>query len=303
MSDSMDRPIGITGTVVIGAYVVVLSVVLLYILVKIWPHPISTGSPSPQSQVTNAVAHTPSAGITTKDLAETFRAPEDPAPTSSTDPLQISLFGGLWKAWPSDEIRLLVIVVLAGAFGSLLHSIRSLYWYVGNRDLKWSWALMYILLPFGGGILAMLFYFVVRGGFFSPQATTVATNPFAFGGVAGLVGMFSSQAVEKLKQVAGTVFAPAEQGKDHVAALVLPKINSVSPQAGPALGGTPITINGSNFATGAKASIDGQPLPATAVTPTSITATTPAHSEGKVDIEVTNPDNNKASFPNAFTYT
>jgi len=162
---------------------------------------------------------------------------------------------------------------------------------------------MYLLLPLGGGILAMLFYFVVRGGFFSSQSTYKETSPFAFAAFSGLVGMFSSQAVEKLKQIAGTVFAPAEQGKDHVGGAPAPKIVSVSPDSGPAAGTTTITITGSDFVAGAKVSLGGTPAATTSVTSTSIVATTPPHAAGKVDIEIVNPDNQAVSSSGAFTYT
>jgi hypothetical protein len=53
--------------------------------------------------------------------------------------------------------------------------------------------------------LAMIFYVVVRGGFFSPQTTFENTSPFGFAALAALVGLFSEQAVLKLKTVAETV--------------------------------------------------------------------------------------------------
>jgi hypothetical protein len=97
------------------------------------------------------------------------------------------------------------MVILAGTLGSLVHTVRSVYWYVGNRRLKWSWVVKYILQPFAGGALAMIFYVVVRGGFFSPQTTVENTSPFGFAALAALVGLFSEQAVLKLKRVAETV--------------------------------------------------------------------------------------------------
>jgi hypothetical protein len=224
------------------------------------------------------------------------------AGATAGEPAQISLFWGSWKPWLWSETRLLLIVILAGAFGSLVHAIRSFYWYVGNRNLRWSWALTYALSPFAGGILAMVFYFVVRGGFFSSQSTIDATSPFAFAAFSGLVGMFSTEAVEKLKQVAGTVFAPAPQGKDHVGPVNAPKIDSVSPVSGPAAGGTLITIAGEHFQNGARVSIGGVAASVISVTLTSIAAATPPHAAGKVDVEVTSPDNQRAALPNGFTY-
>jgi hypothetical protein len=75
---------------------------------------------------------------------------------------------------------------------------------------------MYILLPFVGSTLGLVFYFVIRGGFFSPEATTEQTSPFGFAALSGLVGMFSEEAVQKLQDVAETLLAPTPEGADHV---------------------------------------------------------------------------------------
>jgi hypothetical protein len=71
-----------------------------------------------------------------------------------------------------------------------------------------------VVLPFLGAALAVVFYFVVRGGFFSPQAGFEQTSPFGFAALAAMVGMFSEQAVLKLKEVAETVLAKPQPGKN-----------------------------------------------------------------------------------------
>ncbi|WP_416193271.1 IPT/TIG domain-containing protein [Nitrobacter sp. TKz-YC01] len=82
-----------------------------------------------------------------------------------------------------------------------------------------------------------------------------------------------------------------------------PSIISVTPNTGPATGGTPVTITGTNF-TGATAVTFGG-APATGVTvvnDTTITATTPAHAAGAVAVAVTTPGGTN-SLPNGFTYS
>lgn len=118
----------------------------------------------------------------------------------------------------SNEVRMILIVTMTGALGSLVHGFRSLFWYVGNRAFVNSWTLMYLLLPFVGSTLSLVFYFVLRGGLFSPQASVAATSPFGFAGIAGLVGMFSNQAALKLQEVAETFFSTRQstKGKDNV---------------------------------------------------------------------------------------
>jgi hypothetical protein len=103
-------------------------------------------------------------------------------------------------------------VLLAGALGSILHDLRSVYWYIGNRSLVRSWLAMYIVLPFAGATLALIFYLVIRGGFFSPQSSFKETSPFGFAAFAALIGMFSPQAVLKLREVAETLLAKPQPG-------------------------------------------------------------------------------------------
>ena len=70
--------------------------------------------------------------------------------------------------------------------------------------------------PFVGTAIALIFYFVVRGGFFSMQSTANDTNFIGFAALAGLVGMFSDQAVLKLKEVAENLLTKPQQGSDSV---------------------------------------------------------------------------------------
>jgi len=82
-----------------------------------------------------------------------------------------------------------------------------------------------------------------------------------------------------------------------------PTISNVSPNSGPPAGGTPVTISGTNFGAGATVAFGG--VAATNVNvvgATSITATTPAHNEGAVDVTVTNTDGQVATATQGFTY-
>jgi hypothetical protein len=182
--------VGVPGIVLILSCLVALAALLFYILIVLLPIPSSVEPPTTTGD--NAAS------------AETIR----PGPFER----DVILFGLTWKI--SDEERLLILVMTAGALGSLVHALRSAYWYVGNRNLVRSWIPKYLLLPFCGAILAVLFYFVVRGGFFSPRANSMDTSQYGFCALACLVGLFSEQAVLKLKQVAETVFMTTEQGKD-----------------------------------------------------------------------------------------
>ena len=168
--------VGVIGIWFLGAYVVILIIVALCSLVILWPTPIPAGSQN----------------------------------EGEPSPIQI-LF---WTFSIYYEVRLLLIVTFAGALGTLVHGVRSLYWYIGNRELVRSWIAMYLLQPLAAAGLAVVFYLVIRGGFFSPQAGFKQTSPFGFAAMGALVGMFSDQAVLKLKQIAETVFQKPQPGEN-----------------------------------------------------------------------------------------
>src|SRR3712207_6713202 len=75
-----------------------------------------------------------------------------------------SLADGFTYSAPAACGNLFLLVIFAGALGGTAHAIRSLFWYVGNKDLKESWLLMYVMLPFSGSTIAMIFYLIILGG-------------------------------------------------------------------------------------------------------------------------------------------
>jgi hypothetical protein len=161
---------------------------------------------------------------------------------------------------------------------------------------------MYFLLPFTGGGLALLFFLISRG-VSSAQPAGIESSVGGYAALAALVGMFSQQALAKLKQIAESVFSPAEKGKDQATSSADPKITSIQPINGSSSGGTKVVITGTGFSSVTHANFGGVSAGTMAVdNDTQITATAPAHSGGKVDIEVTTSSGHKASLPSAFTY-
>lgn len=114
------------------------------------------------------------------------------------------------------ERSLLVVTTVSGGIGGVLHAVRSLYWYVGNRAARRSWLLFYVCVPLVGALLALIFYVVLRGGLLSSQVSATDVNPYGFCAVSALVGLFASEAVAKLKEIFSTLFSTAETGRDHV---------------------------------------------------------------------------------------
>lgn len=133
-------------------------------------------------------------------------------PITNSASAQVNLFWFISFSM-SAEVRLIIIAALAGALGSLIHSMTSFATYVGNKQFVTSWIWWFIHRPFIGMSLALIFYFVVRGGFFAIAAETQALSPFGVAGLSGLVGMFSKQAIDKLREVFETLFKTTEADK------------------------------------------------------------------------------------------
>ncbi|MBV9286945.1 MAG: hypothetical protein JO288_03840 [Hyphomicrobiales bacterium] len=112
----------------------------------------------------------------------------------------------------SADLRLFVTVAAAGALGSLVHCLTSFADYVGNRSLKQSWVWYLILRTPIGMAPAVLIYMVLRGGLIAPLAESAGgraatvLNPYGLAAIAGMAGMFSKQATDKLSELFDSLF-------------------------------------------------------------------------------------------------
>jgi hypothetical protein len=120
----------------------------------------------------------------------------------------------LWSvSWtPDPETLLLLVVALFGALGASVHALTSLATYYGNKTFSTRWAWWYLIRLPVGMLIALLFYLLLRGGLLSTDATASVVNPYATAGLAGLSGMFSKQATDKLEELFMTLFRTAEGG-------------------------------------------------------------------------------------------
>ena len=80
-------------------------------------------------------------------------------------------------------------------------------------------------------------------------------------------------------------------------------LGGVTPGAGPVNGGTQVTLKGNGFVSGASVSFGGGAATSVNVADsTTLTATTPAHEFGAVDVSVTIPGNPTSTLSSAFVY-
>jgi hypothetical protein len=205
--------------------------------------------------------------------------------------------------WLRENARLLLIVMIVGALGSLIHVFHSFYWYVGNRQLRNSWLLMYLLLPFNGAGLALLFYLIIRGGI-SSQAPITQSSVDGYAAMAALVGLFSREAQAKLKKVAESFFSTAAKGNDQATTSTTLSITGITPASDTSAGGKTVTITGTGFSAGSQVKFgDVHAENVNVASGTQLTVTAPAHAPGVVDVEVATSSGTKASSSRAFTYT
>jgi hypothetical protein len=190
---------------------------------------------------------------------------------------------------------LLAFVMVMGALGSMLHFSSSFAGYVGNGVFKSSWFWYYILRPFVGGGLAVVFFFVAGTSLINganlTSLTTIAT-------VAALVGLFSEKAVQKLSDIMDTVLASksADERKDKLtdpktgapAAAPGPKITAADPPNATRGQKATVKFTGTNL-TGAKVKVNGADAASTGLTATgfSLELTAQQTAGEKVSIAVT----------------
>jgi len=220
----------------VGVYNVVVALILVVWLVQLLKLPLVFTS------LANTSANTPAATAEATETpfsaenanpvpTETVTPEASPPPTSTPTPppdgastttvLPAKEFPYAFLFWTialTQEMQFAFLVAVCGALGGMVHAIRSYIFHVSRLNdpkERWynHWIVYYLLRPFQGGILALLFYFVLRAGFM-PQPTQAQANPFGFLAIGALVGLFSEQALKKLKNIAEATFEKADSNPD-----------------------------------------------------------------------------------------
>jgi hypothetical protein len=145
----------------------------------------------------------------------------------------LNVFG--WRPWITRDVQLLLLAIFAGALGSIFHALKSLGDFIGNRTVIASWYWWYIMRPFLGVALALIFYAVLRGGFVvGSPADAKVVNPFGVLAIGALVGMFADKAAQKLAEVFDVVFRAADQRSGKLDAPVVDRLDPATVTIGDA---------------------------------------------------------------------
>jgi hypothetical protein len=123
------------------------------------------------------------------------------------------------------EVQLVLLAMLAGALGSMVHAVKSLADFIGNRTAVSSWFWWYITRPFLGAAMALIFYAVLRGGFLAgTPADAGVVNHFGVIAIGALVGMFADKASQKLADLFDTLFTGKDARSDKLAGPVIHRV-------------------------------------------------------------------------------
>jgi len=197
----------------------------------------------------------------------------------------------------SLDARLLVLVMLAGALGSLIHATTSFGDFVGNHLLTANWLWWYVLKPVIGTVLATVFYLVVRAGFLMGLPDTGSINLYGIVALAAMVGMFSKQATDKLGEVFDTLFRTQPGGGDQRRreglANPMPVLSGSTPtRLPPGARDLTIVLNGKGFVESSVVHVNGGARPTSFTDSTRLSATlldSDVVRESQLDVTVVNP--------------
>ena len=240
----------------------------------------------------------------TLPLQPTAKGTESSSDTATAVPQARQLSFKAWKAGDrvllpqlDPDQGLIALALLAGTLGSFMHAAQSFAAFVGNRELKTSWAWWYVLRPPIGSVLGLLLYFVARAGLLGGASDAV--SPYGVVAIGGLGGWFSKQATNKLAEVFDTLFKtakPPDQKDTLSESPDAPTVSEVIPApieipADPALS-PPVIIKGAGFLRSAEVTLDGERLPVTWKSPNELATTIPRaklSAPGSIRLMVANP--------------
>jgi hypothetical protein len=107
------------------------------------------------------------------------------------------------------EVRYALVTMFAAGVGSMITTILGYLRHASvEQDFDPAFAPWYVARPIMGVLLGVIFYFVLKGGLLAtiPDVSMREVNEFGLAGLGGLVGLFSKNAIEKLREIFNVLF-------------------------------------------------------------------------------------------------
>ena len=112
------------------------------------------------------------------------------------------------------HLRMLLLILMAGALGSYIHVATSFSYHIAKRDFEPHWYWWYWMrLPIGAA-LALVAIMIIDGGVFVTPYGSSDTVPSTAIGLAALIGLFSRHLLEKFRDIFDVILHPREKRGD-----------------------------------------------------------------------------------------
>ncbi|KAB2893511.1 MAG: hypothetical protein D8M52_05235 [Chlorobi bacterium] len=101
----------------------------------------------------------------------------------------------------TPDVRAVILAMLAGALGAAIQVLTSIGGYLGNGTFEKRWTVWYLLRMPIGAVLGLFLVVGIQGGLPLESVTLDGSTPFQIVFLAGLAGLFSRSALDKLEDV------------------------------------------------------------------------------------------------------
>ena len=182
----------------------------------------------------------------------------DEAISGAVDVRECSLYLIDLRVALRPTVALALLMALAGGLGSFVHAATSFATYVGNARLDSKWGWWFVVRTPIAMVMSLLFYFFLRAGFLG---TSSDLNPYGFIATGALVGMFSKQAADKLREMFDTLFrSRGDEQRGGKLTHPVPNITETTPRELKVGDAKPeLKLVGSGFTQASALEVDGQP--------------------------------------------
>lgn len=108
------------------------------------------------------------------------------------------------------EFQLILLSLFFGLIGSTMHGLASLVNYVATKRYRHDWFLWYLGRPVIGGVVALMFYVIIRGGILSINAQPADLNYFGIAAISAIAGLVATEGTKKLRDIFVTLFGATD---------------------------------------------------------------------------------------------
>lgn len=123
---------------------------------------------------------------------------------------------GFYFVWGSytGKLRTLALAGLGGLLGGLLQDAKFFYKSVGDGNWIWDKSWWRLLTPVMASAMGFSVYLIFRAGtFMSSTGAVEGKEDYYSYGIGFLVGLFADNALQKLRDIAYTLFGPTKKAE------------------------------------------------------------------------------------------